>query len=232
MNITKITNRNTLFTTKENKDSDINMGVIHGNKHNFIVDTGIGGNCAKAILDYTGDDKKPIIVINTHHDWDHVAGNWVFEHCTIIAHKLCRELMDTHWDKHIHGAKERNAFILGELRKCLPNVLFEDSVYFPEDGIIIFHTPGHTPDSISVYDKVDKVLYVGDNFGAVNDKLMYWGWEAGDNTTHFRQRLGMENDYDFEICVFSHGGAQTKESLAELENECRDWMEKGCPGDE
>ena len=149
-----------MFSTLEDKDAYVHMGVILGKKHNFIIDTGVGGDCANAMLEYIGEDSKPIIVINTHHDWDHAAGNWIFEGSTIIAHGLCYDIMDKMWDKMIEWARQNDRYFNGEVHKCLPNLLFENSIYFPEDGISIFHTPGHTEDSISVFDSVDQVLHV------------------------------------------------------------------------
>jgi len=92
MKITKITNHHTTFSTPENESYDVIMGVIKGKKHNFIIDTGMGSGSAHTMLEYIGDDSKPLIVINTHHHTDHIMGNWVFEKHPIIAHALCREI--------------------------------------------------------------------------------------------------------------------------------------------
>jgi len=217
METTKISNRNIMFTTKECEEYIVNMGLILGTKHNFIIDTGIGGDCAYAIKKHIGNGPKPIIVINTHHDWDHAAGNWVFEGSTIIAHKLCYNIMDEMWDKMIEWAKQNNKYTSGEVRKCLPNMLFEGSVHFPEDGISIFHTPGHTQDSISVYDSVDKILYTGDNFGIKDGKAVYWG-EKGD-IAGFKRMIEIYKQYDFEVCVSGHSTPQSSEVIALLEAE-------------
>ena len=205
-----------MFTTPENPVSDVNMGLILGKRHNFIIDTGIDEICSKVIQDYIGSDPKPIIIINTHHDWDHVAGNWVFEKNTIIAHKLCRELMDKKWDEQIGRAKQNNRYFNGEVRKCLPNLLFDGAMYFPEDGISIFHTPGHTADSISIYDEADKVLYVGDNFGIVHGEAQYWG--AKEDIAGFKNMIKIYKQYDFEICISGHSKPQPKEIIGLLED--------------
>ena len=49
-------------------------------------------------------------------------------------------------------------YIMGEVEMCLPNLVFENAIYFPDDKIRIFHTPGHPIDSISVFDEEEKVL--------------------------------------------------------------------------
>ena len=216
MKPTKITGRNIMFTEPAPQwGCDLNIGLILGAEHNFIIDTGNGSGSVAPVLEYIGTDTKPIVVINTHHDWDHAAGNWVFENSMIIAHKLCYELMDKHWDDMIRWAVEHKCYFMGETRKCLPNLLFENTMQFPEDGIIIFHSPGHTVDGISVYDTVDKVLYTGDCFGVVDGVAQYWG--AKEDAAGFRLMLETYKQYDFEICVSGHSEPQTREVILLLE---------------
>jgi len=114
----KITDRNIMFTQPMNDHYDLNIGLILGNKHNFIIDTGLGSGSVKPIIEYIGSDKKPIIVVNTHCHWDHIWGNFMFENSLIIGHPLCRELQDKHWDDVVKDYKES---IDGEVRKCLVN---------------------------------------------------------------------------------------------------------------
>jgi len=210
---TKIASRNVMFSTPESANSNVNMGLILGAKRNFIIDTGIGGGCAGAMLKYIGDDSKPVIVVNTHHDWDHVAGNWVFEGSAIVAHKLCHKTMDEKWDDMIQRAKREGMYFDGEPRKRLPNLLFEGSIYFPEDCVSVFHTPGHTEDSVSMYDEIDKVLYTGDNFGVKDGEAHFWG----EDLAEFRRLIDCYKQYDFDVCVSGHSEPQAREVLALLE---------------
>jgi len=56
-----------MFSTLEDTNAYVPMSIILGRKYNFIVDTGIGGGCVDAMLEYIGENSKPIIVISTHH---------------------------------------------------------------------------------------------------------------------------------------------------------------------
>jgi glyoxylase-like metal-dependent hydrolase (beta-lactamase superfamily II) len=214
MKITKISNRNIIFTTKENSDWDLNLGLILGKKHNFIVDTGMGASNVKAMLDYLGDDSKPIIAINTHAHVDHIMGNWALESSQIVSHILCHEIMNKEWDKSQWDYIENNReYFDKEIIKCLPNVVFEGSMHFPEDGISLFHTPGHTEDSISVFDSSDKVLYIGDNFGVAKEKALIWT----ENLDQAKNLIETYKEYEFEICVPSHCQPQSREIISLLE---------------
>jgi len=214
MKTKKITNRTIMFTTRENEEYDVNLGLILGEKHNFVIDTGMGSGSVAPILEYIGEDAKPIIVVNTHSHWDHTFGNCMLENSTIISHILCRERLDKGWDGEAQEyIKKNREYIEGEVRKCLPNMVFEGSLCFPEEGISIFHSPGHREDCISVYDAVDKVLYTGDNFGVREGRALLWG----EDLFAFQRLIETYKQYDFDICLSGHSEPQTKEVIALLE---------------
>lgn len=215
MTITKVTDRHIMFTVPENaEDGYVSMGLILGKKHNFIIDTGTGESNVRAMLEYIGDDSKPIVAIITHAHWDHFFGNSALKDETIVSHLLCREIMDKEWDTKTKERMIKNReFIDTEIHKCLPNLVFEGSLHFPEDGISLFHTPGHTDDGISVYDTVDKVLYAGDNFGVYDGIACWWTNHVKDA----QRLLDIYKQYDFDICISSHSEPQTGEVIALLE---------------
>jgi len=167
----RISNRDIMFTEPMTKDYNLNLGLILGKTNNYVIDTGLGSGSVAPILDHIINDGKPIIVINTHFHWDHMWGNWVFGECPIISHTTCRELADKCWDEAL---RENAGYIDGEVRKCLPNMVFDGSLYFPDDRVSVFHTPGHSEDCVSIYDEVDKVLYAGDNIGDTEDDIIPW----------------------------------------------------------
>ncbi|NLZ52066.1 MAG: MBL fold metallo-hydrolase, partial [Thermoanaerobacteraceae bacterium] len=158
VNIQKIKNRGLLFTFYNSTEWDLNIHLIIGKKNNFIIDTGLGSLSIDPIKKYISNDGKPIIVVNTHYHWDHIWGNAVFRDSMIISHRLCREIIEVKWDDMI---QENKHYCYGDVEKYLPNLVFENELYFPEDKIRIIYTPGHTIDSISVIDEEEKVINVG-----------------------------------------------------------------------
>ena len=96
-------------------------------------------------------------------------------------------------------------------------------MYFPEDGISLFHTPGHTDDGISIYDAVDKALYVGDNFGVFDGEAYLWAEESQAS----KNFIETYKQYDFDICIPSHSEPQTREVIGLLEAAfAKEWGEK------
>lgn len=221
----KITDRNIMFYKPTIYGFDLNLGLLLGKNRNYIIDTGVGGSSVQPILDYIGSDKKPIVVINTHWHWDHVWGNWCFEDSLIISHSICRELTDKHWDESI----ERNAehVIEGDVRKKLPNLVFEDKLYFPDDGVSVFYSPGHTEDCISVYDEKDKLLYAGDNTGDTNDEILP---EIDTDLETFKKLINLYDTYDFDVCISGHNKPQGKDVVERMNSALYECIRKQTKG--
>lgn len=176
-----------------------------GNKFNYIIDTGLGSLCVTPVLEYLGDNHKPIIVINTHYHWDHVWGNSSFSDCTIISHKLCREKIAAKWDDMMDKKKQ---FIKGNVQMCLPNLTFEDTLYFPDDKIKIFYTPGHTIDCISVFDEEERVINVSDNIGDSMDEIVP---SIETSKDAYIDTLLKYKKMEFDTCISGHNVILGKE---------------------
>ena len=208
----KITDRNIMFTRPMTQDYDSNLGLILGVRHNFIIDTGMGSGSVAPILEYIANDEKPLIVINTHSHWDHVWGNSVFESGLIISHTLCRTLMEKRWSDDV---RRNIGFVDGKVNMCVPNMVFDTSLHFSDDGVSIFHTPGHTADCVSIYDSVEKVLYAGDNIGDTDENIVPW---IDTDVTTFRNLIETYKKLDFDFCVSGHNKPQTKAVICRMES--------------
>lgn len=211
MKIEKIKNRSILFTQSPSS-WDLNIHLIMGNKYNYIIDTGLGSLSIEPIKEYIKNDNKPIIVINTHYHWDHIWGNSSLQDCIIISHRLCKELIESEWEEMIH--KNKN-YLNGEVEICLPNLVFEKELYFPEDKIRIIYTPGHTIDSISVIDEEEKIINVGDNVGDTLDEIVpsiYCEKDLYINT------LLRYKEMDFDTCISGHNVILGKDVIDKILN--------------
>ncbi|WP_411681978.1 MBL fold metallo-hydrolase [Clostridium thailandense] len=137
-----------------------NVFLIEKKSKIFIIDTFCGTDSMIPIKKALEGKDKEVIVVNTHFHWDHVWGNCSFKENMIISHEKCRELLDKHWDEQL---KKNEKYILGNAEKYLPNLTFDTSINFHDEGIEIFYSPGHTIDSMSIFDHDEKILYTGDN---------------------------------------------------------------------
>lgn len=162
MKIEKITPSSTAYTFDTIENFLTSVFVIEKRSRIYILDTFCGPESMEVIACSIGEVliKKELIIINTHFHWDHVWGNCFFKDKTIISHELCRKLMNENWELQIN---ENRKYTMGKVEKYLPNVTFKEKLVFHNDGIELFYSPGHTDDSISVFDHEEKVLYAGDN---------------------------------------------------------------------
>lgn len=134
---------------------------------NYVIDTLLGAGSASHLLRHA-DPGLPTYVINTHHHWDHVWGNAFFPGAVLVCHERCRENLRDRWD----GMLERyGRYVDGEARPAVPNVQFRDGAVL-NDELELFHSPGHTDDSISVFYRERNVLFVGDNFGDDDEEIV------------------------------------------------------------
>lgn len=137
--------------------------VINGKERIFICDTFLGPDPMKEVLNFLEEEgikDKEIVVFNTHYDYDHIWGNQLFDNSTIIAHELCVKELEMTGEEDL---KQFEAHKKGDVKLVIPNTEFKEKMVFSDDGVEFYHTPGHTADSSSCYDSVDKVLIVGDN---------------------------------------------------------------------
>lgn len=127
----------------------------------YLIDTCCGEDSIRRALDQANiNPEKETVIINTHFHWDHVWGNGYFKDNIIIGHELCGEFLNRFWDSQL---EQNGRYQDGPVEKVLPNWTFTKKILLKNDGLEIFHSPGHTRDSISVFDHRDKILYAGDN---------------------------------------------------------------------
>jgi cyclase len=103
-------------------------------------------------------------IINTHYHADHTNGNCFFPRAHVIGHKLCRELLDTVGRTGLERAQEESSDLAG-ISIVLPTILMDRSSLFLHAGkktLQLISSPGHSPDSISVLFKEDRILFAGD----------------------------------------------------------------------
>lgn len=156
-----------IFFTFETGDAPINgntsIYLINTENKIFLCDTHMGPKSMKYVKEYIhthGLSNKEIIVFNSHADWDHIWGNFVFKDSTIIAHELCRKRMQQEGGFDLKRKKKYHNGTIKELK--LPNLTFSNKLNFEEYEIEFVYAPGHTIDSAICIDRKDSVVFVGD----------------------------------------------------------------------
>lgn len=193
----KIGTRNYVFTDDLGAWR-LNLHVILGEEYNYVVDTGLGSASMEPVAALLKENERPLVVVNTHHHWDHIWGNHVFAGSMILSHQHCLALSEKYWDIML---EENPQYMRGEVKKCLPGITFEKGMYFEKDKVRLFYTPGHTIDGVSVLDEVDRVLNAGDNIGDEPNALLP---HIDTDADIYKETIKGYAALDVDTCISGH----------------------------
>lgn len=132
--------------------------VRDGTRHGFIIDPGAQ---ADKLLDFIRDNGLVIEkILLTHGHFDHFGAVEELReklNCPVLAHE------------------KADLFLLNPLmnlsRQCVGDMIIRDTVKFKDGDTItldeahslrVIYTPGHTPDSVLLYNEKERIAFVGD----------------------------------------------------------------------
>jgi glyoxylase-like metal-dependent hydrolase (beta-lactamase superfamily II) len=186
---------------------EVDSVFVRTERFNVLIDTlGTPEQCLTA-LDLLGEqmNARPLIVINSHMDWDHFWGNAAIAgRAPIIAHAAtldrlrdpsAREVLR---DKASQDSRFRNVDLIG------PDITFSGSMTLNGGDLTLelIHTPGHTPDHVAVWIPELRICLAVD---AVEYPIPeVWGKNAGDLRS-IRSSLERIRDLDARLVIPAHG---------------------------
>ncbi len=179
-----------------------NVYAIVGESSLFICDTFCGPDPMRRVMTHLSknyDLPSRVVIFNSHADYDHIWGNCHFEGELIICHELCRERVMKEWDEVLERNSEHQR---GNVIRLPPNVTFQEKLDFVEEEVEFFHTPGHTRDSASCFDKRDSILFVGDN---IESPIPYINQM---NIKEYKATLGSYLQADARLIISGHDPPQ------------------------
>lgn len=153
---------------------EVNIYLIIGSKKALLLDTGMGVRNIKPLIEelYTGE----IIVVNSHFHFDHIGDNYRFNEIHVFNDNYAKKVAAEGLPKTALGNQlEERMFLFDYPEGFSPEhfsippyniVTIEDGHCFDlGDRILrVVHTPGHSNDSIMLYDEKEKILFSGDTF--------------------------------------------------------------------
>ncbi|NIO48286.1 MAG: MBL fold metallo-hydrolase [Candidatus Aminicenantes bacterium] len=149
--------------------------LVIGKEKAVVIDTGTGiGDLSKVISELT---HMPVSVVNTHGHWDHIGSNYQFEEIACFNDADCINRLRT----RVENSSLQSSITGDSIWKPLPEGFDAATWQIPpveptmllEDGNLIdlggrtlevIHTPGHSPGSICLLDKKNRILFTGDTF--------------------------------------------------------------------
>jgi glyoxylase-like metal-dependent hydrolase (beta-lactamase superfamily II) len=147
--------------------------LIVGHKQAVLFDTGMGiGDIKKVVARLTS---RPVVVVNSHTHNDHVGDNWEFPFVFGMDTAFARaSAKGSSKDAQAELAADA---LCGPLPKGFDAKAYRTKPWhvslFVHDGfkvnlggrtVEIIATPGHTPDSICLFDRENGLLFTGDTY--------------------------------------------------------------------
>ena len=152
------------------EDNGVRFFLLCGTEKAALIDTGMNCHDAKLLAEEMTD--LPLILINTHADPDHISGNGAFEEF----------YMSPNEEENYRDNKGKGALI---------PVREDDMIDLGERELQIIDIPGHTPGSIAILDKRNRVLISGDT--VQDGKIFMFG--KGRNLEQYIESLRHLGDY-------------------------------------
>jgi cyclase len=148
--------------------AQVTAGVVTGPQWALVIDTLALPEETLAMRSFIEEELSVPVryVINSHYHADHSWGNCFFPGATIISHTLCREAILEKGPASLDAAKRQNP-IFKQVKLVPPHLTFSEgemALRVGKKNLILFPTPGHSQDGISILIEEDRVLFAGDAF--------------------------------------------------------------------
>jgi cyclase len=175
-----------------------NVYIIFADEFVFVLDTFLGDDpmqIIRNIISNAGCSEMPLVIFNSHADYDHYWGNGAFKKSIVTGHERCRARIISESAESLLKYAEHKR---GHVEIVPPNLVFQKSLKFIDEEISFFYTPGHTIDSSSCFDERDGVLFVGDN---VESPIPYLNHP---NFEQYKRTLEAYLELDWKTIITGH----------------------------
>ena len=164
--------------------------VLEGDEKALMIDSGM--NMPNAIEDAEGLSDKPIEMLNTHADRDHISGNGAFEKAYMSINE------------------EENYRAAGGKGEIIP-IKDGDIIDLGNRPLEIIEIPGHTPGSVAILDINNRALISGDSVqdGAI---FMFGKFRNINDYIESMKKLKTYEDR-FDVIYPSHGSFPVDKDL-------------------
>ncbi|MED3266391.1 MULTISPECIES: MBL fold metallo-hydrolase [Bacillus] len=185
-----------------------------------LIDTGFPGQIEDIQVEMekvgVSFDKLKVVIL-THQDIDHIGSlPELLQRCRSNIKVYAHELDKPYIEGDLPLLKDGNI-------ENRPKGKVSDTVIDGQElpycgGILILHTPGHTPGHISLYLKQSKILVAGDSMYSVNGVLGGIHAPTTLNIMEARQSLKKYLNLHIESVVCYHGGFSKRNINIQLQN--------------
>jgi len=195
---------------------EVDVFVVRTERFVVLIDTtGTPSQC-RHVLDSVAAElaRTPLIVVNTHADWDHVWGNSaVVGRGPILAHEAAVTRLRAVEASQALRTKRGGSARFNEVELVEPTVTFRDSleIHGGDLTLRLLHTPGHTDDHVAVWIPELRLCLAGD---AAEDPIPEVTDPTPGNLGRIRRSLQLLHDLRPAYVLPSHGETSSPDLLS------------------
>lgn len=187
-----------------------NVYLLINGKELTVIDTGTSGNAQKTVdyiqkLGHQPTDVKTIIL--THCHMDHMGSAKELKDLTNAKVAVHTEDAD-----YVSGKKPlpkpKNILFRAVSSFVKPAPVQVDVILKEGDkiaGLVVIHTPGHTPGSIMLLDEERKVLFAGDTLRYDGKKVSGAPEQFSTDPNQIRESIAKASTLNFDVMLPGHG---------------------------
>ncbi|MDY0850663.1 MBL fold metallo-hydrolase [Bacillus thuringiensis] len=185
-----------------------------------LIDTGFPGQIEDIQVEMekvgVSFDKLKVVIL-THQDIDHIGSlPELLQRCRSNIKVYAHELDKPYIEGDLPLLKDGN--VENRPKGKVSDTMIDGQELPYCGGILILHTPGHTPGHISLYLKQSKILVAGDSMYSVNGMLGGIHAPTTINIKEAQQSLKEYLNLDIESVVCYHGGLSKGNIKIQLQN--------------
>jgi len=160
-------------------DQEVFSYLVGGSERDLLIDTGMGVENQRVLLENFRQPEKELIVINSHSHFDHIGGNRFFPEVFVPRNEWENFNIRRGWDRNYMLKNRVVAGFLPEAKgivtrskierynvpgyESFRSLLTEDCTIDLGDRVLrVLETPGHTPGGISLYEEESGLLFSAD----------------------------------------------------------------------
>lgn len=186
----------------------------------LLIDTGFPGQIEDIQVEMekvgVSFDKLKVVIL-THQDIDHIGSlPELLQRCRSNIKVYAHELDKPYIEGDLPLLKDGN--VENRPKGKVSDTMIDGQELPYCGGILILHTPGHTPGHISLYLKQSKILVAGDSMYSVNGMLGGIHAPTTINIKEAQQSLKKYLNLDIESVVCYHGGLSKGNIKIQLQN--------------
>ena len=155
-----------VFSFQSDVYAQVTAGAVIGPNWAVVIDTLAMPEESLQIRSFIEQELNVPVryVIDTHSHADHAWGNCFFPGAIVIAHPLCRQLLDQKGRHSLEESRRGNP-AFKNVKIVLPHLTFSEgelNLRVGKKTLTLTRMPGHSPDNLGVLVEEDRVLFAGD----------------------------------------------------------------------